>query len=119
MNNPFACSLHHRQGDRWSIVFKVGADLSAKAVRFFGYDQAGTLVIDCDSADATLTLSYNGAGTIVVDGVTYTGVTTITPIISLVQSAALRAQTLNYDVEDYTTGDTYFIGLLVVDRDSA
>ena len=119
MNQPFVCNLHHRQGDRWSVIFKVAVNLTGKACRFQAYSSTGTKVIDCDTATSTLTLSYSGTETIIVAGVTYTGVTTLTPVLTLAQSAALPADTLTYDVEDYTTGDTYFTGTIKVALDES
>lgn len=122
MNTPFSCNLHHRQGDRWSVVFKVAANLTGKSCRFHAYSSVGTKVIDCDTAATptpTLTLAYSAIETFVALGVTYTGVTTLTPVLTLAQSAALPADTLTYDVEDYTTGDTYVIGTIEVALDAS
>jgi len=119
MNSPFVCNLHHRQGDRWSVVFKVAANLTGKRCRFHAYSSVGVKVIDCDTAAATLTLVYAAQETFVALGVTYTGVTTLTPVLTLAQSALLPADTLTYDVEDYTTGDTYFIGTIEVALDTS
>ena len=122
MNQPFVCNLHHRQGDRWSVVFKVAANLTGKSCRFHAYSSVGTKVIDCDTAATptpTLTLAYSAIETFVAGGVTYTGVTTLTPVLTLVQSAALPADTLIYDVEDYTTGDTYVTGTIEVALDAS
>jgi hypothetical protein len=122
VNQPFVCNLHHRQGDRWSVVFKIAANLTGKACRFHAYSSVGTKVIDCDTAatpSATLTLAYSALETIVVSSVTYTGVTTLTPVLTLAQSALFPADTLTYDVEDYTTGDTYVIGTIEVALDAS
>ena len=119
MNTPFSCNLHHRQGDRWSVVFKIAANLTGKSCRFHAYSSVGTKVIDCDTAAATLTLAYSAIETFVALGVTYTGVTTLTPVLTLAQSAALPADTLDYDVEDYMTGDTYVIGNIEVSLDAS
>jgi len=119
MNQPFVCNLHHRQGDRWSVVFKVAVNLTGKSCRFHAYSSVGVKVIDCDTATATLTLAYAAQETFVALGVTYTGVTTLAPVLTLAQSALLPADTLAYDVEDYTTGDTYFIGTIEVALDTS
>lgn len=119
MNQPFVCNLHHRQGDRWSVVFKIAVDLTGKACRFQAYSSVGTKVIDCDTAEATLVLVYDADETFVVAGVTYAGVTTLTPVLTLSQSALLSADTLTYDAEDYTTGDTYIVGTIEVSLDTS
>ena len=119
MNTPFSCNLHHRQGDRWSVVFKIAVNLTGKSCRFHADSSVGVKVIDCDTSAATLTLSYAAQETFVVLGVTYTGVTTLTPVLTLAQSTAIPADTLNYDVEDYTTGDTYFVGTIEVALDTS
>jgi|GEM_PF-3915272 len=119
MNQPFVCNLHHRQGDRWSVVFEIAVNLTGKACRFHAYSSIGTKVIDCDTAGATLALAYDADETFVVAGVTYTGVTTLTPVLTLAQSAFLSPDLLDYDVEDYTTGDTYVIGTIEVARDES
>ena len=124
MNQPFVCPLFHHQGDRWSIVFKVAVNLTGKSCRFQAYSSAGIKVINCDTATSTLNLSYSDIETFVVNGVTYTGVTTLTPILTLAQSAALPASigwatAMTYGVEDYTTGDTYFTGTIEVSLDES
>jgi hypothetical protein len=126
VNQPFVCNLHHRQGDRWSVVFKIAANLTGKSCRFHAYSSVGTKVIDCDTAATpapTLTLAYSAIETFVVGvgsaAVTYTGVTTLAPVLTLAQSAALPADTLTYDVEDYTTGDTYVTGTIEVALDAS
>lgn len=76
-------------------------------------------MIDCDTAEATLVLVYDADETFVVAGVAYAGVTTLTPVLTLSQSALLSADTLTYDAEDYTTGDTYIVGTIEVSLDTS
>ena len=109
--------VYHIQGDRWKIPFKISANLTGDKVRFNAYTPDKVKVITCDTEEATLVLTWDPTETLTVDDETFIGFTTLTPVITFEQSAALPICLLHYDVEDYTTEDTFVTGEIRVIKD--
>lgn len=109
--------VYHIQGDRWKIPFKISANLTGDKCRFNAYTPDKIRVIHCDTEDQTLLLTWDPTETLTVDDETFIGFTTLTPIISLEESAELPTTLLHYDVEDYTAGITFIIGEIRIIQD--
>jgi len=109
--------VYHIQGDRWKIPFKISANLTDDKCRFNAYTPDKVRVIHCDTEDQTLLLIWDPTETLTVDDETFIGFTTLTPVISLEERAELPVCLLHYDVEDYTTEDTFVTGEIRVIKD--
>lgn len=105
---PMEANIQHLQGDLWEVAFKIAANLTGHACRFKVMSGA-TAIMTCLTSDSSMTLSYAADETLTVDGVTETGITTLTPVLTLVASAALVPGTYDYELEDLA-GNTYVRG---------
>jgi hypothetical protein len=105
---PLEANIQHMQGDLWEVAFKVAADLTGHNCRFVLMSGA-TAVMTCLTSDGTMTASYDPAETLTVNGVTETGVTTLTPVLTLADSAKQTPGVYDYECEDLA-GETLFRG---------
>lgn len=109
---PMEANIQHMQGDLWEVAFKIAANLTGHACRF-KVMSAATAIMTCLTSDASMTLAYGAAETLTVNGVTETGVTTLTPVLTLATSAALAPGMYDYELEDLV-GNTYVRGKCTV-----
>lgn len=105
---PMQANIQHLQGDLWCVVFKIVADLTGHACRFKIMSGA-TAIMTSLTSDTSMTLAYSAVETLTVGDVTETGVTTLTPVLTLAASALLIPGTYDYELEDLT-GSTYVRG---------
>lgn len=109
---PLQMNIQHLQGDLWEVAFKIAANLTGHACRLKVMSGA-TAIMTCLTSDASMTLAYVADETLTVDGVTETGVTTLTPVLTLAASALLVPGTYDYELEDLV-GNTYVQGKCTV-----
>lgn len=108
---PYTANIQHMQGDAWEVSFKLATDLTGHACRMVL--TSGLITKTFLTSDGSMTLSYSADETLTVDGVTETGITTLTPVLSLVDSAVLPAGVYDYELEDLS-GMTFIRGKCTV-----
>ena len=114
--DPIEANIKHQQGDLWEVSWKIAANLTGHACRF-AVMNGTTAVLTRLTSNQTMTLTYDAVETItaIVDGVsvTETGVTTLSPVLTLAESAALTPGIYDYEIEDLV-GNTYSKGKCTV-----